>query len=370
LDELSLEPGARIGAFEVERMLGSGTMGVVVAARHVERGEPVAIKVMHAGFTRDPQFRERFVREGKTARVLKSEHIVRVIDVGVLPTGQPYIVMERLSGIDLDALLEARGPLPIRFVVDAVLQACSALSEAHGVGIVHRDLKPSNFFLVDGPGGAQTIKILDFGIAKTEMFRGPELTVATVTLGSPPYMSPEQIKSSKDVDQRADIWSLGVTIFELLTGELPFYGETLGEIAGAILRDPPRPIEGFKSDVQPALAAVIARCLTKERDQRYGTVEELAAELETIAKSLPSVGPLEPPESAARPQSSRRFRRGVDTTLVGTAKLARTRQDLVRATKSELRKMAGPLLVGVLAGLGIAVLVALLVGVLLIARRC
>jgi serine/threonine-protein kinase len=219
-----------------------------------------------------------------TARALRSEHIVRIWDTGVLATGQPYLVMERLYGTDLDELLEKNGPMPLELVVEVARQTAAALAEAHAVGVVHRDLKPANLFLAQRSDGTSAVKIVDFGISKAPVSKGPALTQASFTLGTPPYMAPEQILCSKDVDRRADIWSLGVTMFELLTGSLPFEGRTIGALAAAILYEPPRKLAELRPDLPARIIKIVERCLAKDVAKRYPNVDKLVRDLDDFVR--------------------------------------------------------------------------------------
>ena len=268
-----LEIGAMIGGrFRIDRVLGVGGMGVVVAATHVELGHRVAIKWMRAELLQDPALVERFVREARVVARLRTEHVCKVFDVARLETGAPYIVMELLEGADL-ARRVARKPLPATTAIDYVVQACVALAEAHAAGITHRDLKPANLFVVARPDGDPLVKVLDFGLAK--LLEGDAARTRThAVIGSPGYMSPEQLRSPRDADARSDIWALGVTLYQLLTARMPFPGAMPDEIARKVLTEPPRPI-----DVDPALAAIVFRCLDKAPERRYQDVASLAADL-------------------------------------------------------------------------------------------
>jgi len=273
------------GKYAVERILGSGGMGVVVAAHHVHLDERVAIKFLFAELARqggEPV--ARFLREGRAAAKIRSEHVARVTDVGALEGGAPYLVMEYLEGQDLQRLVEETGPLPSDDAVDYVLQACEAIAEAHSIGIVHRDLKPANLFLTRRADGSPCVKVLDFGISKMrEAGARADMTKTRATLGSPLYMSPEQLVSTGDVDARADQWSLGVILFELLTACLPFEAETMPQLVAQVLQQPPRPLRALRPDVPVALDAAVARCLQKVPEARYRNIGELAAALEPVA---------------------------------------------------------------------------------------
>ena len=275
------------GKYRIERVIGRGGMGVVVAARHLVLDEQVAIKFLSDQAWMNGEVVARFEREARAAVKIKSEHVVRVIDVGRLASGAPFMVMEFLQGEDLSNRLVQYGPLPIAQAADFVLHACVALASAHAAGIVHRDIKPGNLFCTQGSDGELLVKVLDFGISKlTEAANragGLSVTKTSAVLGSPLYMSPEQIKSSKDVDGRTDVWSLGVVLFELVTGQVPFPGESFGEVAIKIATQAPPPLVQFRRDVPVGLDAVIGRCLEKERENRYANIGELALALRRYA---------------------------------------------------------------------------------------
>jgi hypothetical protein len=270
------------GKYRVERVLGAGGMGVVVAAYHLQLDERVALKFLLPEALGNPEAVARFAREARAAVKIKNEHVARVIDVGTLANGAPYMVMEYLEGGDLAAWIKQRGPLPIEQAVEFVLQACVAVADAHALGIVHRDLKPANLFCVRRSDGQLSIKVLDFGISKMTDPNGLSSASATRTsalMGSPVYMSPEQMRSSKDVDARTDLWALGVILFQLLTGTTPFVGESITELAVKVATESPPPVRSFRPDVPSALEAVITKCLEKDRRSRYANVAELAVAL-------------------------------------------------------------------------------------------
>ena len=282
-------PGDRIaGKYVVERVLKRGGMGVVLAARHAELAQPVAIKVLLPHLADDASMVARFLREGRAVSALRSDHVVRVHDVGRLDGGTPYLVMEMLHGSDLDRRVRKGGPLPWQEAVGYVMQACEALVEAHSIGIVHRDLKPSNLFLVELPSGVSTVKVLDFGISKADGLDVPlneahAITTTEAVLGSPTFMAPEQLKSAKYVDARADIWSLGLVLHFLVAGKLAFDADTLGSYLIKILQEPPIPLRAFRPDAPPELEAIILRCLEKDPAMRFPTVADLRAALAPFA---------------------------------------------------------------------------------------
>jgi serine/threonine-protein kinase len=269
------------GKYRVDKILGLGGMGMVVAATHLELDQQVALKFMLPAALESPEASARFLREARAAGKLTSEHVCRVTDVGRFDSGEPYIVMEYLEGYDLGTMLKKRGPLRVGPAVDYLLQACEGLAEAHAQGIVHRDLKPDNLYLSARADGGHIIKVLDFGISKSSA-----TGIATRTgdiLGSPAYMAPEQMRSTKDVDSRADVWSLGAVMYQLLTGRLPFTGDSLPTLCLSVLNDDPIPPNEFREDIPDGLAAVILRCLGKEPEARFSDVGELAAALGPFA---------------------------------------------------------------------------------------
>ena len=272
--------GTLIGdKYRVERVLGEGAMGIVLAARHVQLDELVAIKCIRAAVPWSSDVIARFAREAKACARLKSEHIAKVIDVGVSPAVGPYMVMEYLEGEDLAAVLRRRGPLPVRRAAEYLMQVCEALAVAHAASITHRDVKPENLFLTRH-GDLEIIKVLDFGISKAPLqgrLLGGEISVKETQslMGTPLYMSPEQIRSTREVDHRSDLWSLGVVMFELLTGHPAFAGETVTQVCARVLEASPARL-GDHCGAPPGLAEVIERCLMKDPAYRFQNAAELA----------------------------------------------------------------------------------------------
>jgi serine/threonine protein kinase len=284
-DPLQVTTGVRegdviAGKYRVEKILGSGGMGVVVAARHVQLDDKVALKFLRPVAVEKPEAAIRFLREARAAVKIKSEHVARVTDVGTMENGAPYMVMEYLEGSDLAGWLKERGSLPVEQAVGFLLQACEALAEAHALGIVHRDLKPANLFLTKRPAGAAIVKVLDFGISKSVLpTADADLTNTAAFLGSPLYMSPEQMQSSKSVDARSDIWALGIVLYELVTGTTPFQRDTFTEVVTAVLQHEPAPFRPTSPEIPLAFEAVVGRCIAKDPAARFPNVAELAAAL-------------------------------------------------------------------------------------------
>jgi eukaryotic-like serine/threonine-protein kinase len=288
------------GKYRVQALIGEGGMSTVVAAHHELLDIQVAVKLLSPSLLTNPRIVGRFLREARAAARLKSEHVARVMDVGQLPDGQPYIVMELLDGEDLEQRIARVGALPIDQAVDFTLQALEAMAHAHARQIVHRDIKPANLFVTQTADGRDAIKVLDFGIAKLADLaddappppssRAPDsgarigkLTAENQVLGSPIYMAPEQVRMLHDIDARVDIWAIGAILYEMLTGRTAFGGEGLGEIfAGILGRDPP-PITDVRPEVPEALVAAVARCLRRDREERFRDVGELAEAIAPFA---------------------------------------------------------------------------------------
>ena len=290
-----LPPPGRVigGKYVVERVIGEGGMGAILAARHEQLGQQVAIKVLRAEALGHPEAVARFLREARAAVAIKSEHVGRVIDVGTLDSGVPYMIMEYLEGEDLAELLERRGPLPVSEAVDFVVQACEALAEAHAKRIVHRDIKPANLFLTQRADGSALVKVLDFGIAKaleeSVAGRDANLTATATALGTPTNMAPEQVRSAKDVDPRADVWGLGTVLYELIVDEPPFVADTITALCAMIIADPLVPMAEKRSDVPARLDEVVGKALEKEREVRYPSVAALAEALAPFASDAGQV---------------------------------------------------------------------------------
>jgi eukaryotic-like serine/threonine-protein kinase len=277
--------------YRVERVLGIGGMGVVVAATHLQLGRTVALKLMLPQSSASAETSARFIQEARAASEVQSEHVARVLDVGTLADGAPFMVMEFLRGSDFAHLLRAHGPLPVIDVAGYVLQACEAVAEAHALGIVHRDLKPANLFLTTRVDGSPLVKVLDFGISKLTRAHGFEdvaLTKSQTLMGTPLYMSPEQLRSTRTVGPATDIWSLGCILYELLAGHPAFQAESAQALGAVIAAGPAPRIRDVRPDVPSALQDAILLCLEKDPAARPASVGELAR----------LIGPFAPPDMA------------------------------------------------------------------------
>ena len=275
---MTFAPGAMIaGKYRVEGTIGGGGMGVVLEVTHLALGKREAMKILREEGAHSPEHLARFLREARIAARLPDEHVARVTDVGQTEEGLPYLVMELLSGKDLQAELLARGRLPIDEAVDCILQACQGVAEAHAVGLVHRDLKPANLFLSRRRGGPGVVKVLDFGVSKMEDKGGALLTMTSSILGTPQYMSPEQIRSAKHVDARTDQHALAMILYEMLTSEPPYKGEILTAVLVAVATHPPPRASALRPEVPADLDAAIVRALAKESRNRFADIGAFAA---------------------------------------------------------------------------------------------
>src|SRR5512133_1091419 len=283
--DMPFVPGEIIAdKYEVIELIGVGGVGFVVAANHIELGEKVALKFLRPEMLIREDIVARFAQEALAAVRIKNEHVARVFDVGTLPNGNPFIVMEFLEGRDLYEIVQQDGPQPVKTAIDYVLQACEALADAHSRGIVHRDVKPENLFLIQRAEGIDLIKVLDFGISKLALtgsaIRSKVPLVRTMLpMGSPVYMSPEQIRASKDIDLRTDIWSMGCVLHELLTGSPAFDAPSLTQLSATILEEHPPKISDVRAVVPRELDAIVSKCLEKSPNKRYQNMAELALAL-------------------------------------------------------------------------------------------
>jgi serine/threonine-protein kinase len=337
--DATVKPGDVLaGKYRVDRVLGVGGMGVVVAAHHMHLDELVALKLLLPEALASPEAVARFEREARAAVKIKSEHIARVSDVGHLENGAPFMVMEYLEGTDLEAWVRERGPLHIDQACEFVLQACEAIAEAHALGIVHRDLKPANLFCVRRADGLLSVKVLDFGISKVGVRAvsspGVDLgmTRTSSVVGSPLYMSPEQLKSAKRVDTRSDIWSLGVILFELVAGRPPFDAESVTDLAIRIATTEPLPIRALLPTVPPGFERALARCMEKERDRRFQTVGELATAL----------GPFAPPRAASSVDRILRTVNKTEAPPLLAATMAMTHAATIDASSEDILPQTSP----------------------------
>jgi len=331
------------GKYRIDEIIGEGAMGVVFSAWHIDLEQRVAIKFLHPMLAEREDAVERFLREARAVVRIESEHVARVLDVGRLEGAAPYLVMEFLEGEDLAATLQRRRPLPLLESVTYLLQACEAIAEAHAAGVVHRDLKPANLFLLERGTEPARIKVLDFGISKTTASNERALlTNTSVVMGSPLYMSPEQLRSTRDVDDKADIWALGVILYEMLTGREPFVAQTLPQLCAMILEGSPEAPRSLRAEIPVELERVVLRCLEKAPQARFSSVAELSlalvpfgsetaqASAERAARSLQRTGarfksslPPAVAQATIPPRSSQRRRLGlIAAAVLGASVLA------------------------------------------------
>ncbi|WP_437900172.1 serine/threonine protein kinase [Sorangium sp. So ce124] len=282
----TIAPGTVIARkYRVERTIGRGGMGLVVEALHLDLDTRVAIKFLLPEFMSYTEASERFMREARTVAKLQTPHVVRVLDVAALESGEPYMVMELLDGVDLAGHAAESGTLAIGECIDHIVQACEALAEAHALGIVHRDLKPANLFLTKRPDGAPHIKVLDFGVSKilTGDTGNVSLTQTTTILGSALYMSPEQMRSSKSVDPRTDIYALGVCLFEIIGGRPPYVADSFPELCAKIYTSPPEALQDLRPEVPEGLVEVIEKSIAREPEDRFQSIAEFVQALAPYA---------------------------------------------------------------------------------------
>jgi serine/threonine protein kinase len=267
------------GKYRIDQVLAEGGMGVIYRGWHLVLDQPIAVKVMRPELAERPEANLRFLNEARAAARLRGSNVARVLDSGAIAAGSAellYIVLEYLEGADLRTVLEEEGALPLDRAVDFVLQACEALAEAHAAGIVHRDVKPENLFLTRQPDGSEIIKLLDFGISKRADADPRTESAEAQSLGSPHYMSPEQMSEPASVDARGDIWSLGIVTYELLTLRVPFDGDTLATVCAQVLGREPEPLSVYCEDLPPEVENAVLACLRKDREHRHGSVYEFA----------------------------------------------------------------------------------------------
>lgn len=352
------------GKYLVDRVLGAGGMGVVVQATHMMLNTRVAMKFLLPQYAHDQRIVGRFLREARAAVSIKNRHVASVIDIGTLESGSPYIVMEYLEGSDLGDIIDREGKLDPTRAARFLLQACQGLASAHAGNVVHRDIKPGNLFVTRDVDGSEQIKILDFGISKS----GQELNDLTKTgaiMGSPTYMPPEQMRSTRNVDHRADIWSLGVVGFEMLTGRLPYEAETMTELVAQVIEHEPPRVRTVRADISEALDEAIAGALVKDVSKRYENIADFA---QALAYAL---GDAAAEDAAARthrilfgaggPQSnaeqSEKMKLGrAPTTGIDKGSFIRTKPEVLAAQEAQRkqRMVIGAVAVTVALAIGIA----------------
>jgi eukaryotic-like serine/threonine-protein kinase len=347
--------------YRIVRLIGQGGMGTVYEARHELIGRRFAIKFLRAELTLHEDIMARFRREAQAAGALENENIAAVTDFGEANDGAPYIVMEFLQGEDLSRLLTRVGPLPVPRAVYGVIQACRGLEAAHANGIVHRDLKPENLYVIKRGDGTDLIKVLDFGIAKLQRIGDSGSSTRTgMTMGTPFYMPPEQARGQKDLDHRADIYALGVILYEILSGQKPFNGDGYNAIMFQIMMRTPARLETVRANLPTGLADVVHKAMAADATHRFTSVSELIGALAPFAGR--SITPVETGERLA----ARTLPEGASATVVTPAavdaqRLSPTQTAAIGtapASEIVIPGMPQPVKRGVVVGLVVAVLVA------------
>jgi serine/threonine-protein kinase len=318
--------GQVVGNYRIVKLIGEGGMGAVYLAEHPSMGRHAAVKVLHAGLAQDPEIATRFFNEARAANAVRHPGIVEVFDLGALPSGAPYIIMEFLEGESLASRIRRAGRLGTAEAVDIVGQTAAVLAAAHAKGIVHRDLKPDNLFLVPDPRapGRELVKVLDFGIAKLSLDSSGSNSVRTRTgavMGTPLYMSPEQCRGTREVDLRTDVYSLGIIFYELVCGQRPFVSEGQGELIHMHIAVAPEPPRTHNPALSPALERVILAALEKEPAARTQTMGDLLGGLRAAAAASPASERPAPPPSKALPAPPAP---GTQTTFSATASALET----------------------------------------------
>ena len=301
------QPGDVVGGkYRIVRLIGDGGMGAVFEAKHEKLGTPVALKFLHAELTKRPGLVARFMREAQVSARIQSQHVTRVTDVDETDDGSAYIVMELLTGESLQAVLDHQIKLPAAQAIDFALQILSGLEAAHALGVVHRDLKPDNVFITPSTGGP-IVKLLDFGIAKiresTEYQKG--LTRPGAIMGTPEYMAPEQAFAADQVDHRADIYSIGAILYEMLSGDRPAYGDDAQAIVSQVMNGKVRRLDQIAADLPSGLADAVHRALEPVHTRRYASALEMRMALAPFAGELSHAGRLAAtpaPAAAATPE--------------------------------------------------------------------
>jgi eukaryotic-like serine/threonine-protein kinase len=289
-DAIVREGDLLAGKYRVERIPGRNGLGIVVQVRHLELGQEVTLKFLVPDACAYPEFVQRFVREARNAVKIQGEHVARVTDVGRLESGAPYMVREYLRGPDLAEVVKVRGPLPVDEAVDYIIQACEGVAEGHALGVVHRNIRPTTLVVTRRSDGLPLVKVFDFAAAESlhiDPFteRAISLVGTSAIMASLPYLPPEQVRDPHDVDLRADVYSLGAVLYELLTGRPVYSAESAPALLAMVAADVAQPMRNFRPDLPGELEHIVLRCLAKNRALRYTTLADLVLALREFASS-------------------------------------------------------------------------------------
>ncbi|MBA3538355.1 MAG: serine/threonine protein kinase, partial [Deltaproteobacteria bacterium] len=294
-----IAPGQSIGNYRILSKIGTGGMGAVYLAEHPLIGKKVALKVIHRELAHNRDVVQRFFQEAKAVNSIGNEHIVEIHDFGVTPENDHFYIMEYLDGQTLASVMTREPAMPVMRALHIGAQIASALAAAHASGVIHRDLKPDNIMLIPKLGDPDFVKVLDFGLAKVFAADSAVKTAAGVLLGTPQYMSPEACESKREIDHRTDVYALGILLFQMMTGKLPFDGQTMGEVlVKQVTALPPAP-RALNPAIQPSVEQILLRCLAKPVDARFQTMLALRQALLAPDAYLGSAPPIQPARSLA-----------------------------------------------------------------------
>ncbi|HEX3596703.1 MAG TPA: protein kinase [Polyangiaceae bacterium] len=343
---MALQPGQVLdGKYKIVRVIGEGGMGAVYEGENVRIRRRVAIKLLHAGIAANTEMVQRFEREAQVAGTVGNDHILEILDLGALPSGERYMVMEFLDGVTLTDRIKALGRLTAQESVQLVRQVLRGLGAAHGAGIVHRDLKPDNIFILREKAGLRDfVKIIDFGISKFSEQNGASsrMTRTGALMGTPHYMAPEQATGSADIDRRTDIYAVGIIMYETITGRVPFQAETFNQLLFEIALAKIIPARQVVPDLDPAVDSIIMKASARDPAQRFQSCEEFLAALESwertgSAVSLPAAESIEAIVAATVPRAASQGAGGAERTVSSNTGSGRVSNSSVNSNAEGVR---------------------------------